>query len=218
MFALPELPYGYDALEPTVSATTMHTHHDKHHAKYVDTLNGLVGDKPELAALSLEDVVRKAAESGEKKLFNQAGQAWNHGFFWECQAPSGVPPEGPLADAIKSAFGDLNGLRDAFKKEGEGHFGSGWVWLVAEGGTLKVTSLHDGETPLTQARGATPLLTCDVWEHAYYLDYKQDRGGFLGKWFDTVANWRFAAAQLASAGGEGGYRYPAPTAGNATAA
>jgi Fe-Mn family superoxide dismutase len=204
MFKLPELPYGYDALQPTVSETTMRTHHDKHHKAYVDTTNSLIGEKG-LSGKTMEEVVKFAKDKGETKLFNQSGQAWNHAFFWECMAPGGGKPEGELAKAIDSAFGSLSDLKTKFVAEGVGHFASGWVWIVAEGGALKVISTHDADTAIVH--GVTPILVCDLWEHAYYLDYKNLRKDFLEKWFDGVANWAFAAKQLAG----DAYRYPAPT-------
>jgi Fe-Mn family superoxide dismutase len=204
MFKLPELPYGYDALQPTVSETTMRTHHDKHHKAYVDTTNSLIGEKG-LSGKTMEEVVAFAKEKGETKLFNQSGQAWNHAFFWECMTPNAAKPEGELAKAIDSAFGSLADLKTKFVAEGVGHFASGWVWLVSEGGALKVISTHDADTALVH--GVTPLLVCDLWEHAYYLDYKNVRKEFLETWFDGVANWAFAAKQLAG----DAYRYPAPT-------
>ena len=196
MFILPALPYDYDALEPTVSAETLQFHHDKHHKAYVDTTNKLVaemGGQPK----ALEDVVR----SSHGKLFNNAAQAWNHAFFWECMTPEAARAGGELDDAIRRAFGDLAGLKAKFVEEGATHFASGWAWLIAdEGGSLRVISTHDADTPI--ARGAAaPILVCDVWEHAYYLDHKQDRKGFLERWFDTVANWEFAADQFAAAQG-----------------
>jgi Fe-Mn family superoxide dismutase len=207
MFILPPLPYAYDALEPTVSADTFGFHHDKHHKAYVDTTNKMLADEgrnPE----SLEEVVKSA--SG--KLFNQSGQAWNHGFFWESMTDSYAAPSGDLASAIET-FGGLDALKTAFVNEGIGHFASGWVWIVADaGGALKVISTHDADTALVHE--GTPVLVCDLWEHAYYLDYQNNRKGFLEAWFDKAANWAFAAGQLAAAKGQGqGYRYPAPVAG-----
>jgi Fe-Mn family superoxide dismutase len=211
MFALPELPYGYDALAPFVSADTLRTHHDKHHKTYVDKANELAA-KAGLTGRRLEEVVREAHKAGDKKLFNNAAQAWNHAFFWECmRPPGGAAPSGDLVRAINEAFDDLDALKDAFVEEGFGHFASGWVWIVTGSEGLKVISTHDAEDTLVR-EGAFPLLVCDLWEHAYYLDYKNDRKAFLERWFDNVANWDFAAAQLAAADGKGdGFRYPAPT-------
>jgi len=212
VFILPALAYAYDALSPTMSDKTLHHHHDKHHAKYVDTTNTLLKDKPQLAASSLEEVIAQAREAKDVKLFNNAAQAWNHGFFWESMAaPGGKSPEGVLAQAIDEAFGSLDGLKTSLVTEGVGHFASGWAWLVSESDTLKVISTHDAET-VADRDGVVPLLVIDVWEHAYYLDYQQDRETFLKGWFDGLANWTFAAAQLDAArqGGRGGYRYPAP--------
>jgi Fe-Mn family superoxide dismutase len=159
----------------------------------------------------MEELVREAAaDPAKKKLGNNAGQAWNHGFFWECMTPGGQQPQGPLAEAIDKAFGGLAGLKARFVEEGATHFASGWAWLVAKNGELSVISTHDAGCPITEA-GVTPILVCDVWEHAYYLDYKQDRKGFLEQWFDRIVNWRFAEAQFAAAQGAGsGYRYPEP--------
>lgn len=200
MFPLPPLPYDYTALEPVVSETTMRTHHDKHHKTYVDNLNRMLAEKNETPD-SLEAVIaREAAQKG--KLFNNAGQAWNHAFFWEAMAPGGAPAPAHFA-----------ALKDRFLEEGTGHFGSGWVWIAAKDGELVVLSTHDGDT-LAHRTDLTPVLVCDLWEHAYYLDYKNDRKGFLDKWFDQVANWAFAEAQWQAAQGQGErYRYPAPTAG-----
>ena len=193
MFTLPDLPYGYDSLAPVLSETTLRTHHDKHHAKYVTVMNELLakaGAKP----ASVEDVVRDATAKGDKKMFNNAGQAWNHSFFWDCMTDSYEAPTGELLSAINAAFGDLEGLKTKFVAEGVGHFGSGWVWLMANDGNLSVATSHDGETAL--GLEGTPLLVCDLWEHAYYLDHKNDREGFLKAWFDKLINWPFAEAQL----------------------
>jgi superoxide dismutase, Fe-Mn family len=211
VFTLPNLPYAYDALQPTMSDRTLHHHHDKHHAKYVDTLNTLLKDKAELADQSLEAVIASAREAGDKKLFNNAAQAWNHGFFWECLSPKGGEPTGALAEAIKAAFGDLDGFKKSMTTEGVGHFASGWAWLVAEGDALKVISTHDAET-VADRDDVRPILVIDVWEHAYYLDFQQDREGFLKGVLDKIVNWDFAAKQFeaSKAAGQGGYRYPAP--------
>jgi Fe-Mn family superoxide dismutase len=206
MFVLPDLPYAADALEPVISARTLGVHHGKHHKTYVDTLNTLLADA-DAKPVSLEAVVREAPAD---KLFNNAAQAWNHGFFWVCMAAEPQAPADDLAAAIDRDFDDLKGLRTAFVAEGVAHFGSGWVWLVAEGGVLKVISTHDAKDPLPRD-GVTPLLVCDLWEHAYYLDHQNDRKGFLEAWFDRLPNWALAASQLAAARGEGDpWRYPPP--------
>jgi Fe-Mn family superoxide dismutase len=209
MFALPDLPYAYDALEPVISDRTMHFHHDKHHAAYVKTLNELL-EKAGAAPSSLEEVIKQAAKAGEHKLFNNAAQAWNHAFFWAAMTPSPQQPGGDLDAAIKTAFGDLAGLKAAFVAEGVGHFGSGWVWLTADKtGALKVMSTHDAQGPVTEA-GVTPLLVSDLWEHAYYLDHQNDRKGYLEAWFDALPHWDFAGYQYAAALGSGEpWRYPA---------
>jgi Fe-Mn family superoxide dismutase len=198
MIILPELPYAYEALSPTISADTMHTHRDKHHAKYVETANKLVADAG-LEGRSVEDIIAEAERRGLSKLFNNAAQAWNHAFFWDCMTPNRRAPGGEITGAVERAFGDLAGLKQRFVDEGADHFASGWVWLAADGAELTVLSTHDAGTLAHDRR--TPLLVCDLWEHAYYLDYKQDRKGFLERWFDNVANWEFAEAQYAAAQG-----------------
>jgi superoxide dismutase, Fe-Mn family len=208
MFGLPDLPYAYDALQPVISDRTMHFHHDKHHATYVKTMNELIAASGKQPA-SVEDVVREAARSDERKLFNNAAQAWNHAFFWVAMSPGSAKPGGGLAGAVEKAFEDIAGLKKAFVTEGAGHFGAGWVWLTADrGGALKVVSTHDGQNLLTQS-DLTPLLVCDLWEHAYYLDHQNDRKGFLEAWFDSLPNWEFANFQYDAAKGGGDvWRYP----------
>lgn len=211
MFILPKLPYDYAALEPTMSADTLHTHHDKHHKAYVDKTNDLAA-KAGLDGRPLEDVVREASRSGNKSLFNNSAQAWNHAFFWQCMTPGAVDPAGALSSAIDKAFGNLASFKGAFVEEGAGHFGSGWAWLVTGSEGLKVISTHDADDTLVKD-GLFPLLVCDLWEHAYYLDYKNDRKTFLKRWLDEVANFAFAERQLAACDGRGdGFRYPAATA------
>jgi Fe-Mn family superoxide dismutase len=214
MFILPKLPYDYDALEPVISSDTLQLHHDKHHRTYVEKTNELAA-KAGLDGRTLEDLVREAQRSGERKLFNNAAQAWNHAFFWDCMAPRAGGPGGPSGDiaaAIDRAFGGFDAFRRAFVDEGANHFASGWVWLVAGSDGLKVISTHDGDNALSKD-GVFPLLVCDLWEHAYYLDYQNDRKGFLQRWIAEVANWSFAGRQLAAASGAGeGFRYPAPGA------
>jgi Fe-Mn family superoxide dismutase len=156
-------------------------------------------------------VIDHALKSGDKRLFNNAAQAWNHSFFWEAITARREAPTGDLASAIDGAFGALEALKTAFVAEGVGHLGSGWVWLVADRARrLTVRSTHDADDTVTQTN-MTPLLVCDLWEHAYYLDYQNDRKGFLEAWFDALPNWRFAASQYAAAQ-EGGapWRHPAP--------
>jgi Fe-Mn family superoxide dismutase len=209
MYALPDLPYAYDALAPAISAETLRTHHDKHHKTYVDKTNELAASAG-LAGRPLEDLVREAHRRGEAKLFHNAAQAWNHAFFWTCMTPGGAKAAGDLAPAIDRAFGSFNAFAEAFVEEGFGHFASGWVWLATGSQGLQVISTHDADDTLI-GEGLFPLLVCDLWEHAYYLDYKNDRKAFLQRWLTEVASFDFAAAQLAAAEGRGdGFRYPPP--------
>jgi Fe-Mn family superoxide dismutase len=206
MFVLPDLPYAYDAFEPLMSADTLRTHHDKHHAKYVETTNQLL-TKLGWRTPTLEGLILEAARANEKKLFNNAAQAWNHGFFWNSMAPEPGKPSAALTAAIDRDFGGLPALRERFVKEGNDHFASGWVWLAAHDGELDVISTHDADTVVMKS-GVRPLLVCDVWEHAYYLDHKNDRNGFLEAWFDRLASWSFASRQLEA---EQAWSYPAQT-------
>jgi len=212
MFELPDLPYAYDALEPVISSRTMKFHHDKHHKTYVETTNILLKDA-KTAQDSLESVIRGAKASGTTKLFNNAAQAWNHAFFWQAMTGQASKPSGELAAAIDGAFGSLAGLKQKFVEDGVAQFGSGWVWLTGDAqGKLRIVTTHDAGEPVEDG-GAVPLLVCDVWEHAYYLDHQNDRKGFLEAWFDALPNWAFAARQLAAAQGQGqAWRYPAPQA------
>ena len=208
MIELCKLPYDYAALEPVISAETMKFHHDKHHAAYVKKANELSA-KAGLDDLSVEELVREAKAKNDKKLYNNAAQVWNHGFFWQSMTGDSAKPGGDLAKAIETSFGDLAALKAKFVEEGVGHFGSGWVWLAASAGDLKVVSTHDAADLLTDS-SHMPLLVCDLWEHAYYLDHQNDREGFLKSWFDGLANWRFAGLQFdAARAGEAGYTYPA---------
>jgi len=194
MFVLPDLPYAFDALEPVMSRRTLHFHHDKHHAAYVKALNENLD--PAKSDWTLEAVIRDAAMAENHKLFNSAAQVWNNSFFWLAMSPKPQPPGGALAAAIDNTFGGLPYLKQVFVDSGVSHFGSGWVWLVADrGGKLSVRSTHDADDTITQA-GMTPLLVCDLWEHAYYLDHQNDRKGFLEGWFDALANWQFADLQF----------------------
>jgi Fe-Mn family superoxide dismutase len=206
MYLLPPLPYAPEALQPAMGVETLHTHHGKHHARYVRVVNELLGEAA--GTRPLEDVIAAAHERGDHKLFNNAAQAWNHAFFWECMAPHATAPTGQLQDAIAASYGSLGAFKDRFVAEGAAHFGSGWVWLVAAKAKLELVSTHDAGVPWVVS-GRTPLLVCDVWEHAYYLDYKNERDRFLRTWIDRLVNWDFAAAQHTTAvGGGAGYRYP----------
>ena len=195
-FTLKPLPFAKDSLGPTMSAKTLEHHHDKHHAAYVKKLNELTaGTKWE--GKDLETIVRgtSRAEGAEKKIFNNAAQTWNHDFFWESLAPNGgaTPPESILKP-IESSFSSLENFRDKFVDAAVGQFGSGWAWLVAKGGKLEITTTHDADNPLTSDGYA--LWTCDVWEHAYYLDYQQERAKFVKAVIENLANWQFVSKRL----------------------
>jgi superoxide dismutase, Fe-Mn family len=199
-FSVAPLPYDYAALEPTIDAQTMKLHHDKHHQTYVDNLNKAVEGEPSLQGKSLEELVASAG-SGPKVVRNNGGGHWNHSFFWETMVPGGGSPSGELAQAIDSAFGGLDQLKEKFNAAGAGQFGSGWVWLVAvRGQGLVVTSTPNQDNPLmdvAEVKG-TPILGNDVWEHAYYLTYNNRRADYLKAWWDVV-NWDKAAERLANA-------------------
>jgi superoxide dismutase, Fe-Mn family len=187
-FELPPLPYDYDALEPTIDAETMRFHHDKHHKAYTDKLNEGVEKDPSLAGKTIEQIL--GAISGQPALVrNNGGGYWNHDFFWKTMKKGGGQPSGKLAEAIERDFGGLDKLKEEFNTKGAGQFGSGWAWLIAdESGKLKVTSTPNQDNPLMDVAGerGTPLLGNDVWEHAYYLTYKNDRPGYLKAWWDVV--------------------------------
>jgi Fe-Mn family superoxide dismutase len=211
MFSLPDLPYAYDALAPILSADTLHVHHDKHHAAYVKKTNALA-EAAGLAGRTLEQVIAEAAKIEQKGLFNNAAQAWNHAFFWRSMTAEQPTLSGALKDAVGEAFGGLPAFQEAFVKAGVDHFGSGWVWLVAAEDGVKIISTHDADNPLTRS-GLTPLIVCDVWEHAYYLDHKNDREGFLKRWVAELVDWSFAEKQFVAAKDAGSaYAYPAPMA------
>jgi Fe-Mn family superoxide dismutase len=197
---LPPLPYARDALEPFMSAQTLAHHHGEHHRKYVETLNKLIaGTKFE--SMSLGEIIQRSAdEKDHRKIFNNAAQHWNHTFFWNCMKPhgGGAASKGALASRIEADFGSFETFAKAFKDEAVGHFGSGWVWLVADAGKLKVVSTHDGDNPIVH--GQHPLLTCDLWEHAYYLDYQHRRADFVAAFLGHLVRWEFATEQLAMQG------------------
>ncbi len=193
-FILPELPFAKDALVPHMSAETFDYHHGKHHKAYVDKTNGMLGEKG-LEGASLIEVIKAAKDKGDKGLFNNSAQIWNHSFFWQCLAPEGsTSPSGKLKERIDSDFGGTEALLEQLEKESAAHFASGWGWLVLNNGKLEVTSLHDADTPV--AHGMTPLLTLDVWEHAYYIDYRNERPRFLKTVLENIINWDFVAQNL----------------------
>jgi len=194
-FEQPPLPYDFNALEPHMSAKTFEFHYGKHHAAYVANLNKLVQDT-ELADKSLEDVIKASfGDSSKAGIFNNAAQVWNHTFFWNSMKPSGGgEPTGELADKINSAFGSYDKFKEEFKNAAATQFGSGWAWLILDGDTLKVTKTPNAENPL--AHGQKALLTLDVWEHAYYLDYQNKRPDFIQTYLDQLVNWDFAAQNL----------------------
>jgi Fe-Mn family superoxide dismutase len=193
-FTLPDLPYAKDALQPHMSAETFDYHWGKHHKAYVDKTNGMLGEKG-LEGASLIEVIKAAKERGDKGLFNNSAQIWNHSFFWQCLAPQGsTSPSGPLKDMIDSDFGGHQQLLEKLATESANHFASGWGWLILNNGKLEVTSLHDADTPV--AHGMTPLLTIDVWEHAYYIDYRNERPRFLKSVLENIINWDFVGQNL----------------------
>lgn len=193
---LAPLPFAKDALEPHMSVRTFDFHHGKHHKAYVDRTNALIAGTP-LEKQDLPAIVRAAKADGNTGLFNASAQAWNHTFFWEGLKPGGGgDPSGALADAIKKDFGDFAAFRKAFTTEATGHFASGWAWLVLKDGKLAVQGYHDADTPLAH-EGVTPLLTLDVWEHAYYLDYQNARPAFVEAFFDHLVNWDEVARRFA---------------------
>jgi Fe-Mn family superoxide dismutase len=198
-FALPDLPYAADALAPHISAETLSFHHGKHHAGYVTKLNGMVEGQP-MASQSLEEIVRATAgDASAAGIFNNAAQIWNHTFYWQSMTPKGGgKPSGDLARMIDRDFGSLDAFKTAFADAGATQFGSGWAWLVVKDGKLSVRKTLNAETPLTEA-GVTPLLTMDVWEHAYYLDFQNRRPDYITAFLDHLVNWDFAAANLAAA-------------------
>jgi superoxide dismutase, Fe-Mn family len=194
-FELPALPYDAGALAPHMSAETLEFHHGKHHKAYVDKTNGLIADKPDLAGAKLSDVVRAAKASGDKGLFNNSAQIWNHSFFWQCLSPEKQSPSGKLAQMIADSFGTPEALVKKLVAESTNHFASGWGWLVLDGDKLGVGSLHDADTPVVHD-GMVPLLTIDVWEHAYYIDYRNARPAYLEALTANLINWEFVAKNL----------------------
>jgi Fe-Mn family superoxide dismutase len=197
-FTLPELPYPSNALEPHISANTLSFHHGKHHNAYVTNLNNLVKDT-DMASLTLEEIIKKSAGDASKAgIFNNAAQVWNHTFFWHCMQPNGGgKPTGAVAAKIESDLGGYDSFKEQFKAAAVSQFGSGWGWLVAENGKLKITKTGNADLPMVH--GQTALLTVDVWEHAYYLDYQNRRPDFVEAFLNHLVNWDFVNENLAKA-------------------
>jgi superoxide dismutase, Fe-Mn family len=192
---LPELPYAKDALAPYISLNTLEFHHGKHHKTYVDNLNKLIAGT-DLEAKSLEEIIKIAAKDSAKAgIFNNAAQSWNHSFYWKCLKPQGGgAPTGAIAAKINTTFGSHDKFVEELKNAGTTQFGSGWAWLVVDGSDLKITKTPNADTPL--AHGQKALLTIDVWEHAYYLDYQNRRPDYLTAVIQNLINWDFVNANL----------------------
>ena len=192
-FTLPDLPFDRTALEPHMSGETLDFHHGKHHKAYVDKTNGMLAEKGLEA--SLIEVIKAAKDKGDKKLFNNSAQIWNHSFFWQCLAPAGSTElKGELMTMIERDFGSAEAMLEKLATESADHFGSGWGWLVLDNDKLKITSLHDADTPAVH--DLVPLLTLDVWEHAYYVDYRNERPKYLKSVLGNIVNWDFVAKNL----------------------
>lgn len=194
MHTLPPLPYADNALDPVISANTISFHYGKHHKTYVDNLNNLAKGT-EFEGKSLEAIVQATAGKADKAgLFNNAAQIWNHTFYWHSMKPGGGgEPKGALADAINKAFGSFSAFKEKFSAAAVGQFGSGWAWLVKNNGNLEIVATSNAACPLTENK--TPILTCDVWEHAYYIDYRNARPKYVEAWWNLV-NWDHAAKNL----------------------
>jgi len=202
-FELMPLPYDSEALAPAISAETLSFHHGKHHKAYIDKTNAAI-EGTDLAGADLETVIATARGS-KQGLFNNAAQSWNHGFYWHSLSPDGTRPSGDLATKIDAAFGSLDELNKQLAERGAGHFASGWVWLAEKGGKLSIEETHDGDTLADS--DFNPLLTIDLWEHAYYLDHQNRRPDYLKAVLDKILNWDFAAENLVRGAT---WKYPAP--------
>ena len=201
-FQLPDLPYAKDALAPVMSAETLEFHHGKHHKAYVTKTNELIEGDQSLGGSSLTQVVREAKRSGNSKLCHNSAELWTHSFFWGCLAPSnGQKPDGKLAKLIEDGFGNAEALIQKLQEEAVNHFSNGWAWLVLDRSSLRVTSLHDADTPIVH-EGMVPLFTLDVWEHAYYIDYRNERPRFATTVLSNIVNWDFVAQNLDGQGFE----------------
>jgi Fe-Mn family superoxide dismutase len=197
-FTLPALPYARNALAPHISESTLNFHYGKHHQAYVDNLNKLVAGTP-MEGQPLEEVVRQSWAEKKMPVFNNSGQVWNHTFYWHSMKPKGGgEPTGLVADGIKKAWGSYDDFKKAFAEAGATQFGSGWAWLVLNNGKLEVRKTPNAETPLTE-KGVTPILTMDVWEHAYYLDFQNARPKYIDTFLNELVNWDFANQNLSDA-------------------
>jgi len=198
-YEVPPLPYDYDALEPHIDAQTMQIHHGKHHQTYVNNLNAALEKAPELQGKSLDDLMRSVnsvPEAIRTAVRNNGGGHWNHSLFWRIMGPNaGGEPSGAVGDAIRSSFGDFAKFREQFAAAGTGRFGSGWAWLVSDGGKLSITSTPNQDNPLMEGKKA--ILGLDVWEHAYYLKYQNKRPDYLKAWWNTI-NWDAVARRYVS--------------------
>ena len=193
--ALTKLPYEETALEPHISARTLSFHYGKHHRGYVAKLNKLIEGTP-YEALELEDIIVRARKNADIDILNNASQVWNHTFLWESMAPTGVTsPNGQIKEMIEKDFGDVDGFKRRFRELALSHFGSGWVWLVQDGSSLRIMTTGNADSPV--GTDLTPLLVLDVWEHAYYLDYQNNRADYTDAFLDKLINWDFAAANIA---------------------
>ena len=198
MIVLPPLPYADDALEPHISSETLKVHYGKHHKTYVEKLNAAIKDT-NYAGLSLNEIVKLADNQGDTDIFNNAAQAWNHGFYWHClSADKTKGMSAQLTEAVEKTFGSAKELVTAIEDMGTKHFGSGWVWLVSDKGKLEVVSGHDAETPISMNKNMLPLFTLDLWEHAYYLDRKNDKSAYLRATLDNLINWDFVNSNFSS--------------------
>jgi Fe-Mn family superoxide dismutase len=195
MINLPDLPYAKDALSPVITANTLDFHYGKHHKTYVDNLNKLL-ESSDLANETLENIIKNTAgDAGKVGFFNNAAQSWNHAFYWKCMKPNGGgPPTGTIASKIKTTWGDYDKFLEEIKNAGLTQFGSGWAWLLLDNDQLKITKTVNADTPL--AHGMKALLTIDVWEHAYYLDYQNRRGDYLSAFMAKLVDWDFVNSNL----------------------
>ena len=200
-FQLPDLPFAKDALAPHMSAETLDFHYGKHHAVYIKKTNELIAEKSELSGASLVDVIKEASQGGDKKLFNNSAQIWNHSFFWQCLSPERQQPSGELAQLIDDGFGGVDPMLQKLGDEAVNPFSNGWAWLVLDRDQLRITSLHDADTPLVHD-GMVPLFTLDVWEHAYYIDYRNERPKFVTSVLSNIVNWDFVAQNLDGKGAD----------------